>query len=229
LLISVHIPKTAGTSLIAEIKAGKLGRHLLDNEDRPTSMALPDRLRRLRSRVGTRVQRRRLSQRYDVVHGHFLVEKYAFLYPQADFITFVREPVSRVLSHYYYFRDVASRNAAALAYNPDVGLVASGRLSLLDFARSDAMKNLYERFTRGLALEDFAMVGITERYVESVALLNRRFGTSMEARHERHGGHERHRDEYAPLLAELEAANRENRRIYDAALSLFEEKLRALA
>ena len=171
------------------------------------------------------MQRERLLRDYDVIHGHFLVDRYAFLHPEADFITFMREPVPRLLSHYYYFRDVASKNPAALAHNPDVSRVASGELGLVEFARSASMANLYGRFTRGLPLGDFALIGITERYAESVTQLNRLCGSNLEARHERQGGHERHRDEYQPVLRELETANRENQRIYAAALALFEKRL----
>jgi hypothetical protein len=184
---------------------------------------LAARLRRLRSRLGTRLQARRLLQRYDVIHGHFLVEKYAFLHQQARFITFMREPVSRLLSHYYYFKDVASKNPVTVSRNPAIMQVARGELGLVEFARSEAMQHLYARFTAGLPLQDFALVGITERYEESVATLNRLLGVAVEARHERRSGYEKYAEEYRRLLPDLEAANRENMRIYTEAVRLFEQ------
>ena len=199
----------------------------MDNEDRPTSLIFRNRLRRLGTRIATRLHAREILERYDVVHGHFLVEKYAFLHPRADFITFLRAPVPRLISHYYYFRDTASKNPVTVAKNPEIMRVARGEVDIVEFARSEAMRQLYPRFLAGLPLERFLFVGITERYAESVACLNRMLGCALEARHERRSGHERHVQEYQPLMAELEAANRENQRIYDAALSLFEQRLRA--
>jgi hypothetical protein len=226
LIISVHIPKTAGTSLITEIKRGALGRYRLDDEDRPTLLDLGWRMRRLAARAAARWHARRLLQDYDVIHGHFLANKYAFLYPRAGFITFLRDPVPRLLSHYYYFRDVASRNPVTVAKNPVIRMVADGELGLVEFARSEAMRHMYERFLDGLDPERFTLVGITERYAESIALLNGLLGTALEARHERRTDRARHAAEYEPVLPELVEANRGNQRIYAAAQTLFERRLR---
>ena len=164
----------------------------------------------------------RLLRDYDVIHGHFLVQKYTFLLPQAMFITFMREPVSRLLSHYYYFKHVASKNPVTVSRNPDICLVAEGKLGLVEFARSEAMSRMYERFTIGLPLDAFALVGITERYTESVERLNRIFGVHVGVRHERRSGHEKYAAEYERVLPELREANRENSRIYAEAVRLFE-------
>lgn len=201
----------------------------MDNEDRPTSLVFKNRLRRLGTRIATRLHARELLDRYDVVHGHFLVEKYAFLHPRADFTAFLRDPVPRLISHYYYFRDVASKNPVTVGKNPDIMRVARGEVDIVEFARSEAMRDLYPRFLAGLALERFRLIGITERYAESVACLNRLLGCALEARHERRSGAESHAEEYRHLLPELERANRENQRIYDAALSLFDKRLRAIS
>lgn len=225
-LISVHIPKTAGTSLTVEIRRGTLGRHFLDYDDMPTSRLWRHRLRRFRTGLDARLHAAQLLRDYDVLHGHFRVAKYAFLYPRANFITFMREPVSRLLSHFYYFKHVASKNPVTVGRNPDVARVASGELGLVDFARGDNMRHLYASFTDGLPLERFALIGITERYTESVTWLNHRFGTMLEPRHERRSDYERYAAEYEPLLPELHEANRENARLYAEALKLFEQALR---
>jgi len=192
----------------------------------PTSGRLRYRLRRVRERFQARLHPAQLLSDYDVIHGHFLVKKYAFLYPRADFITFMREPVPRLLSHYYYFKHVASKNPVTVSRNPDIARVASGELGLVEFARSESMRHLYARFTGGLALEHFALVGITERYAESVAWLNRRLGTALESRHERRSDYERYAAEFEPLLPELRDANRDNARLYAEAVRLFEQALR---
>ena len=163
---------------------------------------------------------------HGVIHGHFFARKYAFLYPRADFITFMREPVARVLSAYYYLKYVASRNPETTRNNQRIPSIVSGRLDPVEFARDPYMVHLYRNYTRGLALEDFRLIGITERFAESIALLNAAYGCAIVPAHERRGDHQRFEDEYRRFLPELQAANRENIEIYRRATALFEERLR---
>jgi hypothetical protein len=222
----VHIPKTAGTSLIAEIKAGKLGRYLLDDLDRPATIKLRYKLRRLGSRLAARVQAKRLLRDYDVIHGHFLVSKYAFLYPRADFITFMRDPVSRTLSTYFHLKRVGSAASDLKRQAPRMRMIVAGDLSLVDFARDPHMVHLYRNYTRGLALEDFRLIGITERYAESLAVLNAMCGSDVVPAHERRGDYQRFEAEYRRWLPDIQRANEENMDIYQRALGLFERRMK---
>ncbi|HVC29377.1 MAG TPA: hypothetical protein VNF48_07490 [Gammaproteobacteria bacterium] len=211
---------------MSEIKRGAFGRYLLDYDDRPNSAKVRNRLRRLGSRLRVRIHHRELLRKYDIVHGHFFTNKYSFLYPNVDFLTFMREPVSRLLSHYYYFKHVASKNPVTVQKNPDIVLVAQGRMDLVEFARADARTCIYERFTSGIALDAFRLIGITERYAESINVLNSIYGTAIEPKHERRTNYTQYASGYEHLLPELRIANRENTRIYEAALKLFEQHLR---
>lgn len=225
LLISVHIPKTAGTSLMSEFKRGIFGNYMLDYVDRPTSIRLRYLVRRLFSRFQARINQEKLLRDYGVIHGHFQVKKYVFLYPHADFLSFMREPVARVLSHYYYFKHVASKNPTSVSRNPDIMRVARGDIDLVEFARLYSMVNLYGLFTDGLSLDKYALIGITERYAESIAMLNRIFNTNIVTRHEHRTDYMQYASEYSHLLPDLKNANRDNIRIYNAAVGLFEQRL----
>lgn len=210
---------------MSEIKRGVFGNYMFDNVDRPTSMRLRYKVRRLFSRFQARMYQEKLLRDYGVIHGHFKVRKYVFLYPHADFLSFMREPVSRVLSHYYYFKHVASKNPTSVRRNPDITRVVRGDIDLVEFARLYSMVNLYGLFTDGLPLDKFAFIGITERYAESIALLNRMFNTDIVPRHEHRTDYMQYAAEYSHLLPDLKNANRENIRIYDAAVRLFEQRL----
>lgn len=228
-IISVHIPKTAGTSLLAEIKHGAVGKYLLDYHDRPATTGWRDRLRRGVNYLKARRDGSMLLRNYDIIHGHFHVGKYAFLYPDADFITFMRDPVERVISCFYYFKYVASRNPATVKRNPNITLVANNQLDLIEFARLDMMKDIYSRYIGGWPLEKFKFIGITEQFRESIMILNKIFGINLAERHERPGNNEKYENEYRPYLRELRAANHENMRIYEAVVHLFNKKMITLS
>jgi hypothetical protein len=229
LIISMHIPKTGGTSLLREIQDGAMGRFLLDYE-RPGAGRhfFYKKLRIAEQYLMARIRRRQLLQNYDVIHGHFSVGKYAFLYPQADFITFMREPVARILSTYYYYKHIASKNPASVRKNPNILLVSENRMGILEFAGRDSMQTFYARFTAGFPLHKFSFIGITERYSESIMALNRLLGTQIEVRHERNNDYSQYEYEYAPLLPDLRKLNQDNTRIYEEAVNMFERRMQEL-
>lgn len=225
LIVSMHVPKTGGTSLMKEIQAGAMGRYFLDYE-RPGA-GQPFIWKKLilkKQYLMARLHKHRLLNNYDVIHGHFPIRKYIFLYPKVDFITFLREPVSRILSAYYYFKDVASKNPRSVHNNPNILLVSQNKLSLLEFAARYVMRSIYSILISGLTLQEFTMIGITERYQDSIALLNKMYGMQIKVRHERNNDYKRYEDEYRPLLPELYALNKKNTLIYEEALRVFDEK-----
>ena len=175
--------------------------------------------------MAVRLDRRWLS-RYDVVHGHFLVEKYAFLYPHATFITFLREPVARLLSAYYYLKHIASKNPHTTGNSPRISRIVDGRMDLVEFARDPFMTHIYRNYFGTFPLERFALIGITERYAESIGMLNTLFATDIVPTHERKSDYQRFEEEYRHLMPELREANEENTHIYEQAVALFEKRLR---
>jgi len=224
----MHIPKTGGTSLLHEIRDGALGRYLLDNEDRPGTKRLSKRIHRISSAISSRIHQRKLLKEYDVIHGHFLARKYAFLYPKVNFITFLREPVARLLSGYFYMKYVVVKNPYSVKRNPRVLLLANNQLSLVEYARRPFSVHAYEKFIAGMTLDQFLLIGITERFSESIAMLNKLLSCNLTARHERSHDFKIYESEYLPWMKDLRAANKENTRIYQEAVHLFEKRLRTL-
>jgi hypothetical protein len=96
---------------------------------------------------------------------------------------FLRDPVERLVSHYCYWRDVASKNPAAVRDNPLVKAVAEGSMDIVALARWQ--RDYYRTFVGSLRLQDFDVVGITEEFDTSVALINRRFNVNLRPGRER--------------------------------------------
>jgi len=172
-LISLHLPKTAGTSFLGLLEAVYGDELLRDYRDRPINRSVA--ARRLRALAGClrhaapppRVQAARC------IHGHFLPLKYALLPAREGrhFVVWLRDPVERLASHYHYWYR---------SYNPlDAGRlhrqVVEERWTLERFCLGPELRNIYSAFLWGFPLSRFDFVGITEHYAEDVRHFSEHF------------------------------------------------------
>jgi hypothetical protein len=164
LIVSVHVPKTGGVAFREALASLAEGQLVLDYDDRPLAprslaRAVRERLRRVELPPGTRV-----------VHGHFVASKYARRYPGARLVTWCRDPIERLASHYHYWlREPDPKN-------PTCRRLLEGRLDLEQFAALPEMRDVHARFLGGVPVERFAFVGLTEAFDEGMALFQRIFG-----------------------------------------------------
>ncbi len=159
MLISVHIPKTAGSTFGQVLGTAFQGKVFFDygKQYEITDGCKPGPGIRLRRRF-ERLRYR--SQRPDdqCIHGHFEASKYRREYPDAKLVTWVRDPVERVVSHYCYWRR-----------NPRLPHSLCRRMnrenwSLEAFAEVAPMRNLMNRYINGIDLEEFTFIGIQEQF-----------------------------------------------------------------
>jgi hypothetical protein len=155
MLISVHVPKCAGTSF----------RHVLQG-------VYGDRLWLNYGTIFVRSQARPEAVPPGVVciHGHFFADAFDELFPQRQLITWLRHPVERVVSNYHHFlRSPDWRDDCCRA-------LYEQKLDLRKFAELEWMRNESARYLAGKPLSDFAFVGVAERFTESLQALSTRFG-----------------------------------------------------
>lgn len=156
----VHIPKTAGTSFRLGARAA-LGNarvwHDYGETQRETAPEVvcwayerrdPWRLWRIMDERGVRI-----------LGGHVRLEKYAHLAGLRHCFTFVRDPLQRLASEYHHF-------VRHHGYED----------SFSAFYRRQDMINRQSRFLESTRLEALGFIGVTERYAESLTLLNARYG-----------------------------------------------------
>lgn len=215
MIVSIHIPKTAGTSFREGLKR-QFGRRLLtDYGDRPLSDSISDRWRRLKTLMKVRSRADDLVANYDAVHGHFIATKYFPLGDRAVFCAFFRDPVERVVSHYRH----VLRNP-----NPDNPVWAHGGptgMTLGQYASLPRQQRVYALFTSGLPMDRFTFVGLTEEYKTSLDLFQAIFGVDIEYHHV--NVDERVPDNIPPdELTTVKASQHMNYRIYDAARRRFD-------
>ncbi len=169
MIVSVHVPKTAGMSVLAFLEAA-LGKAAVRRDYRGGPAieggASPPAV--LFQRALDRIDRVRLARAGDevgAVHGHFRASKYADL--DAPLIGWVRDPVERVASHYQHFRRLPEKNRHAEAVRAGLGLV--------DFAARPGLRDLQCRYL-DVPLERFAFVGRTGRFAEDLPRMAERLG-----------------------------------------------------
>lgn len=167
-LISVHIPKTAGTSFRNYLKA-------VYSPDSVARVDLP-----LESQVLKYEQKaygpRKLPKNVRVVHGHFnLLELQARLdLPDSvPVITWLRHPVDRVISNYFYLK--ARLEEELDEKGKGLNILSKMQRTLLEYARAEPNRNRQSNFLRGMSLRDFDFVGIQEHFKEDIAKMARHF------------------------------------------------------
>lgn len=151
-MISLHIPKSGGSSF-----RDFLGD--LYGEGLRTMYALEETAPRLIDKVELEPQTRCL-------HGHFQADAYDHLLPGAVKVTWLRDPVERVISGYYQFLR-HPQTAEDSEFNRE--FFESG-MSLMEFARHDNIRSSLFWYLNAVPLEDFFLVGLTELYDDSMRL-----------------------------------------------------------
>jgi len=154
-LLSIHIPKTAGRTFREILKSQygvdgvlSLDHHYLTkhNEqlaDHPTDQ-------------------------YPVIHGHLPYQQISKVaLPSSRYITWLRHPVDRVISNYYYYKH--SVFPAKLKRNPSAQLI-----SIEDFIKRPKRRNIINQYLEGINLEALFFVGFQEQFNEDVVRLGRK-------------------------------------------------------
>jgi hypothetical protein len=174
MIVSIHVTKTAGTSFGAALKREFGDRFMHDDEDWAGYKSPEADARRAANAARMRARRDALLEKFDVIHGHFAPEKFAGLFPSSDFVAFLRDPFQQAISHYEFLR----RQPPAIDH-PAVREFHAAAMTLEDFIAWEAMKNPQLQLVGTFAIEDFAMIGLTEQFSRSVALFNHMFGCAL--------------------------------------------------
>ena len=169
LIISIHIPKTGGTTFVDVLR--KCAEEVLyldySHEVGLGSTALFRRGKRLKAPFESVVDDLESLQGRSVIHGHFAPKKYSGRFPNAIYVTWLRDPVERVVSHYFYWQ------RSYLPGDARWEQVAMQKMSLEQFAQLDFARDVYSRWFSPLGVERFDFVGIMEEYDRSLEMFRR--------------------------------------------------------
>jgi hypothetical protein len=158
----VHVPKTAGTSFARAARRSFGAEHCQLDYGPGDSHTTPLVQQHCHDAPDLfRFHRRMLREGSRFLAGHVPVLRFAGIVPASRIVSFVREPVQQVLSHH----------AHICRYRSPVPLA--------DFLRGPEGAGLQSRMLSGLPLEALGMVGVTERFDDSLALINQVCGVDL--------------------------------------------------
>jgi hypothetical protein len=161
-LISIHIPKTAGTSF----------RNILKSVYGDREVVRFDISMRGVVRLNEKPYAEKQLPSAKVIHGHFSYEALKGRYGLPEgcpVITWLRDPVQRVASNYYYLE---SRLVDILQEEKhDLHILEKMQRTLPEFARAEINRNRMAKFLNGIDLRDLTFIGIQEQFETDLPLL----------------------------------------------------------
>jgi hypothetical protein len=155
MFISIHIPKTGGTTLGYIFDYGMRRRIFYDY-----SVARGPLFREERALLGH--HKPFLTARFDIIHGHFPYRKYADLFPDAFFVTCLRDPLARTLSNYRHLLEEGDPSHFLYAD------IQSGAMGLSEYAELPQVRRAQTQYLEGRPIDAFHHLGLTERLAESI-------------------------------------------------------------
>ena len=169
LIVSIHIPKTGGTTFVEVLR--KCAEEVLyldySQEGGLGSTALFRRGKRLKTPFESVIDDLDSLQGRSVIHGHFAPKKYSGRFPNAIYVTWLRDPAERVVSHYFYWQ------RSYLPGDARWEQMVMQKMSLEQFAGLDFARDVYFRWFSPSGVERFDFVGIMEEYDRSLELFRR--------------------------------------------------------
>lgn len=161
-LLSMHIPKTAGLAF----------REILYRQYGPTRVLAINQgaLRRQEQTLS-----HHFRKRHQVIHGHLPYTHLKPLHgPDTKIITWLRDPVQRVVSNYYY--NLTHEFPKRQRENPDRQM-----MSLQEFIERPKRQNVMSRFLEGIELEDLDFFGFQEDFAGGLDRLAEQMGWTLTA------------------------------------------------
>jgi Sulfotransferase family len=219
MLLSMHIPKTAGTSFRMALQA-HFGDSMLmayRGQVRAKEPIVPFEGKLLAHLEPAHKQRlAEYCREHEVqcIHGHYTLPSLLEVFPGAGCITFVREPVDRLISAYNHLH-VTMPDAAA-------------RTSFEQFTQNPRTRNVYEQVGMLECVDALTFIGITEQYERSLRLLEHKLPQLGSLAFEEANVSQQKRFSKADVTAEMRSRLRElndgDVEIYEAALECFEHE-----
>ena len=147
MIISLHIPKTGGTSF-AKILESVYGEHLWTNYDCQWNSAVANKAN--------------IPPKSRCIHGHFEFDAFDSIFTNSLKIVWLRDPIERTISYYNHIMSNPDYN------NEIIMDVYNRNLTLEEFSGISWVSNNAMNYLKGAQPSDFHFIGFTETFFESL-------------------------------------------------------------
>jgi hypothetical protein len=207
-----HIPKTAGTSFRLGVE-DYLGQQSIIYDYGLKAKETSKLVRELlygEISDSWRFYRECYKQEIRFVGGHVGIGRFVSGFKIENSVTFVREPLQRVVSEFKHF-------VRHYGYEG----------TMMDFCTRPVMQNRQSKLLEAVPLEAIGIIGLTERYEESIELINARFSWSVAVRAD-NKSHDHAENKTHQLSeseeAELRQLNQKDLELYRQCTELFDTR-----
>jgi len=171
LMISVHLPKTGGTSFrkLLEDRFGKGLRTIYGKK--PFNLMREQRC--AKALADAHAERDAAHDGVQCIHGHFLPARFLLLRERRNlvFVTWMRHPVDRLVSDYRF----TLRHYDAATAPPFQKRILNEEWSFERYALCEELRDFYIQYLWAFPLEYFDFIGIAEHSAEDFAEFQQRY------------------------------------------------------
>lgn len=184
LYVSVHIPKTAGTSFAKSLEQAFAPSEVqLDYQhERDHALVAAQGVEAAKThqewlsppllQLAWRYRKdlAELPKSIRLVHGHFPARKYhrALTWRKPFYITWIREPFARAISNYFYWQSFDANTMP----DPLVRTILLERWDLETYLFHPALRNYQSLFLKGLPWKRIDFLGVTETFAKDLTTLS---------------------------------------------------------
>ena len=174
MIISLHMPKTGGETFKLALE-NTFGPRMRSDYGDMVGFVSDDIFRHREKRAVAMLEERdEIERNHDIIHGHFIADKYRGLFRTEQYVAFFRHPMQQAISLYKYLQRQPLRK------NPTIRDVQGSDVTFLDFLERKTVTNSQSELVGAVPLESFAMVAVAEEFERGVALFNATFGCNVD-------------------------------------------------
>lgn len=163
-ILSIHIPKTAGSNLLTCLKGEYSGEYIkLVYNDHRDVLTIE-------------------SPKPVVIHGHIEGAKYIKSHPNAKKVVWLRNPINRLISEHAFWISNYTPGTAPRGREP-YDIVTQNNLSFEEYMDPQLIPSEYsphntisDRWLKDCDLDSFDFIGITERFEEDIIKMSKILG-----------------------------------------------------